>query len=174
MSTPNVADSSRLAKAKEIGVDVEFLVVRAIEGVRLADDPDAFFDAETTSVLDQRTLAEVVAVPVAMVTPLVEADTKVEIKATIPQSSNGAATTAGRWAFKGREDGQHAKLLDAAGYYALAVYDDTGDRELVALALLPATVVDDLLEGRWYDIDRDEDTMARLGWTHVLDEEVIR
>lgn len=42
-------------------------------------------------------------------------------------------------------------------------------RRLLALILIPASIVDELLRERWYGVDRHEGTVARLSWTRVLD-----
>ncbi|WP_144900898.1 hypothetical protein [Halobellus captivus] len=161
--------SPRVARAKEIGVDVEFRVVDALGPVRVADDSDAYYDAVTTSVLAPDTVAG--DLPIRFGVPLLEVGTEIETKSAKRRTSNGGdQTIAGRWLFKGRDDGQHAKLLEASAYYALSVYDDVdGDRELLAVAVVPASIVDELLRDRWYSIDRSEGTLARLSWTHVFD-----
>ncbi|MFD1601044.1 hypothetical protein [Halobellus rarus] len=161
--------SPRRARAKEIGVDVEFLVVDALGPVRIADESHAFYDAVTTDVLAPDTVAG--DVPIRFGVPLVEAGIEIETKSAKRRTSNGGGQTIrGRWLFKGCDDGQHAALLDANAYYALSVYDDVdGDRELLAVAVVPASIVDELLEGSWYSIDRDEGTLARLSWSRIFD-----
>jgi len=167
------APNRGLAVAKAIGTDVETLVVDALAPLSHADDPDAHHDAETTSLLDPTTVADAV-VPVTFAgIPLVESGTEVEIKACAKSHSNGDRTTPGRWTFKGRDDGQHDELLRENAVYVLAVYEETdnGARELVALAVIPASLLDEKIRESWYDIDRHEGTLARLSWHHIILEE---
>jgi hypothetical protein len=158
----------QLARAKDIGVDVEFQVVDALGPVRVADDPDAFYDAVTTGLLAPDTVAG--DVPVRFAVPLLEVGVEIETKTAKRRTSNGGSETIpGRWSFRGRDDGQHAALLKASAYYALSVYDDVdGQRTLLKVALIPASLVDELLRDRWYTIDRHEGTLARLSWTKVF------
>lgn len=155
-----------LAYAKAVGVDVERLVVDLL-GLEPAADVDAHHDARTAALLAPDTVDA--SVPVIFAgTPLVAVDELVEVKACKRRISNGSHPVAGRWNFKGRDDGQHRHLVDAGAYYALAVYDEIDgrdSRELLALVIAPATVVDDELVGRWHDVDRSEGTMSRLPWS---------
>jgi hypothetical protein len=141
--------SPRRAQAKEIGVDVEFLVVDALGPVRVADDSHAFYDAVTTDVLAPDTVAG--NVPIRFGVPLVEAGVEIETKSAKRRTSNGGGRTIrGRWLFKRRDDGQHAALLDANAYYALSVYDDVTkivsvqDRNGSAQITIPVEAVDGL------------------------------
>ena len=166
-SEPSVDDASpALAHAKRIGVDVEDLVIEAVDELERAEDQQAHHDAETVALItpssvDGLTLGSI---------PLVETETEVEIKAARLRTES-AGTPRGRWFFKGRDDGQHAALLDSAAMYLLAVYDedDEDEREVVAMVLLPATIVDDLLRGRWYDSHRCEGKVAKLTWSALVD-----
>lgn len=172
MSTDDAAPSPALAHAKEVGVDVEFHVVDALEALRLADDPDAYYDATTTAPLEPETLAGL-DVPAGMAVPVVPRGVEVEVKACRLEQSNGDRMTPGRYTFKGRDEGQHAALLDAAGYYVLAVHRGGSDRALAGLAVVPVTVVDERLRGSWYAVDRCEGHMARLAWPRVLDRAAV-
>jgi hypothetical protein len=161
----------RLAAAKAIGTDVESLVSGAVGGLALAVDEDAHHDAVATALLTPSTIA--VYVPVLFATPLVERGTQTEIKACVRERSKGARNAPGSWCFKGRDDGQHAALIEDAAVYLLAVYAENGaDRELVAIAVVPATIVDEHLQESWYDVDRREETIAQLAWSHVLGDRV--
>lgn len=160
-----------LAVAKEIGTDIEFVLSDALP-VALADDADAHHDAVVSSTLCTRSLGSAPFPLFVAGTALLEAGTLLEVKSCRVRTSNGDHDIRGRWSFKGREDGQHAALVDAAASYALVVRDDS--RRVLAVVLAPATVVDGALEGRWYDIDRAEGTLAQLSWGHVLEEGDLR
>lgn len=159
-------DSQALAEAKAIGTDVERLICDALP-LEAVTREDAHHDAEVSGLLAPSTVDVPFPVVFAGV-PLVEDGSHVEIKACRRLTSNGPRTQSGRWAFKGRDDGQHSVLLDRGAYYSLAVYDDGGTaaaRRVLAVAVAPATVVDTVLSDRWLGVDRAEGTMARLPWS---------
>ncbi|WP_277542925.1 hypothetical protein [Haloarcula laminariae] len=161
--------SGAVAAAKAIGEDVEALVVSAVDGLDAEPDEDAHHDA-TVEALLAPSLVET-AVPVTWAgTPLVEIGTHVEIKACKRWTSNGTHDIRGRWLCKGREDGQHAALLDDGAVYVLAVYEVTpaGEKVLWALVVIPASLLDEHLRGSWYGVDRREGSIARLSWTALL------
>ncbi|QLG63181.1 hypothetical protein [Halorarum salinum] len=173
MSSPS--SGGALAHAKAIGHDVEELVVDAIDAFELAYETDAHHDAIVTEPVscDLEASGGVPVVFVGLVA--LDVDQLVEVKACVRSASNGDATTPGRWLFKGPDDGQHGALVDEDAVYALAVYrEDGASRELLAIAIIPADVVDELVADSWYGVDRRENWVAKLGWTHVLDEEVVR
>ena len=169
-SDPERPESPALAAAKQIGEDVEDLVIDAVDELAHADEDDAHHDAETVALLtpssdDVLQLGSI---------PLVERGTDVEIKAARDRT-NGVGSPRGRWFFKGRDDGQHAALLDENAVYLLTVYgeDVDSEREVLAAIVVPATIVDELLRDRWYDSGRVEGAVAKLTWTAVLDVEVV-
>lgn len=163
-----MSSSPRKAHAKVVGEDVEDLVADTVDDLDLVDEADAHHDAVTTGLLTPTP-----ALPFGSVC-LLEAGTRVEIKTCCLETSNGDRPTPGRWFFKGRRDGQHAALLEDRGAYLLTVYrdpDQAGDqeREVVRMLLLPASIVDELLDGSWYDSGRTEGEVAKLAWTALLD-----
>ncbi|MFC6974323.1 hypothetical protein ACFQL1_06100 [Halomicroarcula sp. GCM10025709] len=152
--------SQAFADPKAIGLDIEALVVSQFDSVDAVDRDDARHDAVVTGLLAPS--LQTADVPVVFAgTPLVEVGTHVEIKACKRFVSNGSRETRGRWTLKGRDDGQHAALLEAASVYALAVYEDD-PRRLVAIAVIPATLVDEHLRGHWRTTERSEGTLAQL------------
>jgi hypothetical protein len=162
-----VSVQGRLAEAKAIGEDIEVLVAHQVDALALVpDDYAEWFDAVTTSLL---TPSEWLTFGGTCVVP---AESEVEIKAASVSTSNGSdRSTAGRWFFRGRDDGQHDQLLEAAAHYLLVVYRETGSgRELVGAVLVPATIVDELLRDRWYAVDRQHGQVAKLPWTALFDE----
>jgi len=162
--------SGAVARAKAIGTDIEDLVAGAIDGLDLALDADAHYDATVSDLLAPSLLDASVPVIFAAI-PLVEVGTRVEIKACVRRDSSDRS---GRWVIKGRDDGQHAALLEAGAMYALAVYDDEGAaKELLAVVIIPASLLDEHLRGSWYDIDRHEGTFGKVGWPDVLDAAVL-
>ena len=100
---------------------------------------------------------------------LVETQTNVEVKAAQEYTSNGSArSTPGRWYVK-RD--AHQRLLETRGVYLLAVYTtdaDAGHCRLLAQLVVPASLLDEHLAGRWYDSGRREGMVAKLAWPHVI------
>lgn len=160
--------SAAVARSKEIGADVEDLVDDQLEAIELVLDEHSHHDAVVAGLLCPSLVNATVPVIWAG-TPLVESGTQVEIKGCTLWT-DGETPRRGRWLLKGRDDGQHASLLDNGAVYVLAVYDGTGaSRSLVAIAIIPAALLDEHLRGRWWSTDRSEGTFARLGWPHVFD-----
>lgn len=162
---------TEFADPKAIGHDVESLVVDALDALEAADDLDDHHDAVASALLDPALVETTVPVVWAGV-PTVATGTRLEIKAAKRSTSNGTGSVPGRWHFKGRDDGQHAALLEDGALYLLALYDQPGagdSRRLLALVVVPATLLDEHLSGRWYDVDREEGTVAQLHWNHIID-----
>jgi hypothetical protein len=159
------------AQPKAIGTDIESLVVDAIDTLDAAADEDDHYDATTTGLFEPSTVTA--GVPVRWATPLVEAGSCLEIKACVRERSKGSATAHGSWCFKGQENGQHGWLVEQAETYLLAVYESDAAKELAAIAVVPASIVDEHLRGRWYAVDRREGTCAQLRWSMILDPAVI-
>lgn len=150
---------------KRTGSSVEAVVIEREPALSPVDDTVAeWYDAETVEVLEPRQDR-----PLGGVC-LVESETPVEIKGCIPEQSNGEDSTAGRWYIK-RES--HEQLVDASGFYYLAVYAPLPETPIVSAMILPAATVGDFLAGRWYDNGRREGEVAKLSWPTVLDREVI-
>lgn len=166
-------DPQTFADPKVIGTDIEDLVVDAVDCLEANPDEDDHFDAVVDGVLWPRTLEAGFPVIWAGI-PLVEDGTQIEIKACVQERSNGTRDSPGAWCFKGRDDGQHASLLDSAAMYALALYRDASSaRELLAIVVIPASILDEHLRGRWFDVDRREGTCAQLSWPTLIDEVVL-
>lgn len=88
-------------------------------------------------------------------------DTPIEVKSCRRWISNGRGRTAGRWYLRRRA---HDALLEAGGYYLLAVYEERDD-ELVIVddQLIPADVVDAIVPASsWSDVRRDCEAVAKL------------
>lgn len=167
MSADDLPDAPNrgLAVAKAIGNDVEDLVLDAVDELAPADDSNAHHDAETITAITPRTNEDLQLGSVAVV----EANTNTEIKAA-KRRTEASGTPRGRWFFKGRDDGQHAALVEAGAMYLLVVYDEeNGDREILAMLLVPATIVDEVLRGRWYESGRREGYVAKLTWSALID-----
>ncbi len=156
--------SRNLAANKALGEDIEGLVIQRVAGLEAAGERDAYHDAVAVSAIGPQ---PAVGLRLGSICVL-EAGTRVEIKAARRRVSAGTEERDGLWLFK-RD--QHDRLVDRAESYLLAVYADapSAGGEIRALLLVPASVIDELLSGRWYTVDRCEGEIAQLPWSTVLD-----
>lgn len=157
------ARASALASSKASGDALEAAVVQAVDALEYVSDRAAtWHDARTTSLLTPSDRLPFYSIAV------VEPDTAVEIKGCQVRTSNGDRPTRGRFYVKRRA---HERLLEAAGMYLLVVYVPRPGLPQVARALVPASIVDELLRGRWYDVagKRSENEVAKLAWSHVIE-----
>ncbi|AFZ71413.1 hypothetical protein [Natronobacterium gregoryi] len=154
--------TSELESPKASGDFLEGEIVERIDGLEYVGDRTAtWHDAKTTAVLEaDRSLPFYGVV-------LLEPETPVEIKGCQIRTSNGSRSTRGRFYVK-RDP--HEQLLEAAGMYLFVVYLPRPGLPQVARAVVPATIVDELLAGRWYDVggSRSENEVAKLAWPHVI------
>lgn len=148
---------SRPLSSKEAGDRVEATVIQSVPGVEHVSDTVApHHDAVTTAVLEPSN--DVLFRGICLLEP----DTAIEIKSAIAVLESGQ-----RGRFHIQRTG-HAALLAAAGSYLFAVCAPTPDREVVALAIVPASLVDELL-GSWYDAgDSRTDEYTQLAWSRVF------
>ena len=152
-----------LESPKASGDAIEADAIQAIEELTYVGDRTAtWHDAETTTLLEPSDRLPFYGIC------LLEAGTPVEIKACQIETGNGGRPTRGRFYLKRRA---HDRLLEAAGSYLLIVYLPRPGLPQVARAIVPASLLDELLRGRWYDVDgdRSEETVAKLAWSHVID-----
>jgi len=166
-SEPSTDDTSpALAHAKRIGKDVEDLALAAVEQLESAPDSQAHHDAETVACLTPNAADGLQFGSIAVVEP----DTEVDIKAAI-RRTDATDCPRGRWFFKGAETGQHDALVQSGAMYLLVVYDedDDGDREIRAMLLVPAAVLDEVLRGRCYESGRREGLVSKLTWSALID-----
>jgi len=160
---PHMA-TDRRARAKQLGEQVEAVVIDAIDGLEPAADRDDWYDAVVEVVVGPRTAPAVRFYGICLLEPGV----CVEIKATQRRLSNGARPNGrpGLWSF--RED-QHQQLLDASAAYCLVLYDDDQDEPVLEMiAIVPASIVDTLLGDYWHDVAGRDHQRAQLAWPHVL------
>ncbi|ELY99899.1 hypothetical protein C482_09023 [Natrialba chahannaoensis JCM 10990] len=155
--------TSALESSKASGDALEAELVQTINALEYVGDRTAtWHDARTTALLEPAHSLPFYGVVV------VEPETPVEIKGCQIETSNGDSTTRGRFYVK-RD--AHEQLLEAAGMYLLVVYTPRPGLPQVARAIVPATIVDELLTGRWYEVggSRSESEVAKLAWSHVID-----
>jgi len=148
---------------KRAGSSVEAEVIDREPGLSFVDDSEAsWHDARTIELLtptDERPFGGVC---------VVERDTPVEIKGTLPEHENGNRKAPGRWYIKRPT---HEKLESENGVYYLTVYAPRPSTPLLAAMIVPAATVGDLLTDSWYE-NRGRD-VARLSWTRIFDRDAI-
>ncbi|MBZ6495630.1 hypothetical protein [Natrinema longum] len=155
--------ASELESPKASGDALEGEIVQAVDELEYVSDHTAtWHDARTTAVLEASHSLPFYGIV------LVEPAVPVEIKGCQIETSNGSRSTRGRFYVK---RAAHEQLLEAAGMYLFAVYLPRPGLPQVARAIVPATLVDELLSGRWYDVggSRSESEVAKLAWSHVID-----
>ena len=155
--------SDPLAANKRAGELVETSVRARIPDLGLVpDDVVEHYDAVATTLVEPST-----DVPFAGIC-LLERGTVVEIKSVMVAYADGAR---GRFYFR---PAQHTALVDDAGVYLFAVCEATPDREILAMKVVPATAVDELLgDDPWIDGGRGRSDYAQLAWSNVFDVEEV-
>jgi len=105
-------------------------------------------------------------------TCVVESGTSIEIKAASVSRSNGTRQSAGHWYIK---RAAHERLLADAGVYLLTVYAPRPSTPILASVVIPASLLDEHLTDRWYDVDgsRSEERVAQLTWSALIDSEDV-
>jgi hypothetical protein len=149
------------ARSKRLGETVEELVVDRVAGLEAVPDAEAvWYDARTT-----RVVAPEEGLP--MGTCLLEPGVHVEIKAARRRLSEGR---------RGRvyvRQQQHERLLATGAAYCVAVYEGPDDDPtLLAMRIVPASVVDELCPDEWTTVDvagREGEAYAQLAWSNVVD-----
>ncbi|MFC6716254.1 hypothetical protein ACFQGT_07885 [Natrialbaceae archaeon GCM10025810] len=159
--------ASELESPKASGDAIESYVVEQVRPLEYVGDRTAtWHDARTTGLLEPSDGLQFYSIVV------IEPETPVEIKACQFETSNGARSTHGRFYVK---RAAHERLLEAAGMYLFVVYLPRPGLPQVARAVVPASIVDELLRGRWYDVggSRSENEVAKLAWPNVIDPETV-
>lgn len=148
--------------SRRAGFRAESTVIQLVDELRpVPDSEHQHHDAITTTLLTpSRQL------PFGSI-PLLERGTVVEIKS--------AAVVITEQQRKGRfliRESQHEHLLSEAGSYLFAVASPDPDRELLAMKIVPASIVDELL-GTW--IERDSRARyCQLTWSAIFAVDEIR
>ncbi|SEQ04354.1 hypothetical protein [Natrinema salaciae] len=155
--------ASELESSKASGDALEAEIVQVVDELEYISDHTAtWHDARTTAVLEACQSLPFYGIV------LVEPDVPVEIKGCQIETSNGNSSTRGRFYVK---RAAHERLVETAGMYLFVVYLPRPGLPQVARAIVPATLVDELLSGRWYEVggSRSEQEVAKLAWSHVID-----
>lgn len=157
------SESANPLHPKRAGSSVESVVINREPDLEFVGDSEAaWHDARTTGLLtptNERPFGGIC---------VVESDTAVEIKGTLPEHENGNRKAPGRWYIKRPT---HEKLESENGVYYLTVYAPRPSTPLLAAMIVPAATVGDLLTDSWYE-NRGRD-VARLSWTRIFDRDAI-
>ncbi|WP_018259359.1 hypothetical protein [Halomicrobium katesii] len=147
-----------LAPNKKAGISVEIVITADhVPALQLVpDEVEEHYDAVATTAL-----SPTIEIPFVGLCVL-ERGTVVEIKSTIVTYADGR-----RGRFKIRRS-QHEALLEIGGVYLFAVCRDLPDRPPVALKIVPATTVDDVIHS-WIDSSGTRSDYAQISWGSVFD-----
>ena len=145
-----------LAPSKRGGKSAESAVLQLLSELRPVTDTEAeHYDAETTTLLEPSQ-----DLPFAGIC-LVERGTAVEIKSAM--AVYGEAQRRGRFLIR---QSQHEALLDEAGVYLFAVCEPTPTRDLIAMKVVPASLVDEF-GFSW--VNREiRSSYAQFAWSRVF------
>ncbi|NHN59829.1 MULTISPECIES: hypothetical protein [Halorussus] len=148
--------SQTTLSSREAGDNAESAVLQVVAELEYVPDEEALhYDARATTLVTPDET-----VPFAGICVL-EAGTVVEIKTVM--AVYGENQKHGRYYLR---KGQHEALLDAEGVYLFGVCEPTPDRDVIALKVVPATIVDELIHS-WISPDERPD-YAQLTWTNVF------
>jgi len=104
---------------------------------------------------------------------VVESDVPIEVKVAAYRVADGDSSRRGRFKICRRN---HEPLLNARGEYAFGVYDENGEAgdpdAIIRLSLVPAFVVDSLIDGVWSRCADGIDA-ATLPWSSVFDPQEV-
>ena len=159
-----MSSNAGVPSSKESGEIVEANVIQRVQELTHVSDQTAkWHDAEVVALFEP---------PHDSVTfhgiNLLAVGIPVEIKAAQIWYNSGQR---GRFYIRKR---QHERLLDAGGAYLFAVYIPKSGHSVRAMAVLPASLVDELLPTGWTTRDRSgEDGYRQLAWSRVLDPENV-
>ncbi|ELZ54510.1 MULTISPECIES: hypothetical protein [Halorubrum] len=143
--------------SKRAGEDAEAAVLEAVDGLAyVPDDETEHVDARVESLVEPSSTLPFVGIC------LLESETPVEIKSSIPRLASGQR---GRFYLR-RE--QHELLRDGGGSYLFAVYEPRPGREPVAMKIVPATIVDGAVTS-WRSGGTDRPACAQVSWSRIFD-----
>jgi hypothetical protein len=156
--TDGGADAVPPASNHKAGDRVESTVVELVPELAYVPDHEAeHYDAETTTLLEPSDLVTFSGIC------LLERATVVEIKSAMVVLASGRC---GRYQLR---RGQHEALLEESGLYLFAVCQPTPSRGVLALKVVPASLVDELVTS-WIDGGEDCLEYAQIAWSRLFDE----
>ncbi|MFC3478727.1 hypothetical protein [Halobacterium litoreum] len=150
---------SRARTSKAAGEAIEAEVIQQVPALRhVGDNTAEWHDARVDGLLEPSDRLPFVGVVV------LERDTPVEIKAAQRRLNSGDR---GRYFIRQR---QHERLVREGASYLFAVYQPRTEHVL-AMLVVPASVVDGLLPDGWTSVDGDraEAGYRQLAWSNLFD-----
>jgi hypothetical protein len=157
MSTP----TGRPVSSKRAGERAESNVIDAVPELDYLPDAEVeHADAEVETTISPRPSLPTVALPV------VEQGTLVEIKSAMVRLESG-----GHGRFYLRRE-QHEAIVDEAGVYLFVVCEPTPDRSLLALKIVPATSLGEIVSS-WRRAGPDRTEYTQLRWGRVFDADEV-
>lgn len=154
--------STSLAPNKRAGISVEVAIsTDHVPQLQLVPDSVAqHYDAVATGLVQPS--ADLPHVGIC----LLERGTIVEIKSVVTTYADGR-----RGRFYVRPE-QHQRLLDDAGVYLFVVCRDSFDRDPLAIKVVPATIVDDVI-GEWNSGGDGRSDYVQVSWGRIFDPEEV-
>lgn len=160
MSGGVASDQTQLAAAKRGGENAEHWVTLTVDELEPVEG-EQHHDAVATGALFPTAQLPFIGVCA------VERGAIVEIKSTMVVHT--AAQRRGRYKLR---RSQHEALLEANAFYVFVVCEPTPERDLLAMKLVPAAEVDELIGpdgvADWRDEGDGRSTKAQIAWTNVF------
>lgn len=164
-SSRDQAQLGQKAASKAAGESIEAEVLQLLpELVYVGDSTAEWHDARVDELLtpsDDVVFASIV---------LLEVRTPVEIKAAQVRLASGRR---GRYLLRRT---QHERLLAEGASYLFAVYEPRS-KDVLAMVVIPASIVDELLPDEWTVVDREHretpEEQAQLAWSRVVNPETV-
>jgi len=159
-----VSGAQTVLHPKAAGESVEANVVQRVDQLAYVTDREAqWCDARVDALLDPGTTDAVIFRGIN----LLATGTHVEIKSAQRRLASGSR---GRIFVRER---QHQRLLEENAAYLVAVYDPRPgrDQRVLAMAVIPASLLDEVLPDGWTNVDDDdrgEQGYRQLAWSRII------
>jgi len=142
-------------ETRRVGDNAEGAVIQRVRELELVPDSEnEHYDAVAAELLEPSPTLPFVGIP------LVAVGTEIEIKSTIVVYADDRR---GRVLLRRR---QHSELLERGGMYVFAVCEPRIERDVLALKLVPASLVDEEIPG-WITVDGGSD-YCQLAWSRFF------
>lgn len=149
---------SAFAPSKRVGANAESAVIETVDGLEHVPDTDAeHYDARVCEPISPTPRLPFVAMCV------LEVGTAVEIKSA--SVVYGESQANGRFYLR---EQQHARLVDERGSYLFAVCEPKPARPLIAMKVVPATIVGDIVPS-WRDAGDGRPACAQISWSKIFE-----
>ncbi|WP_197540033.1 hypothetical protein [Halostagnicola larsenii] len=148
--------------SKRGGENAASEVIQAIPEIEhVGDDVDVHIDARALAAIEADDLLQI-----ADSLSIIESGTDLEIKSAMVVY--GESQTRGRYYLR---EGQHEYLLGQDAVYLFAVCEPNPSRSIIAMKMVPAAEVDELVSS-WIEAG-DRPDYAQIAWSRIFDPEEI-